>query len=161
FTGVGNFAQGSGGTTVNAAFSDPAGKDLLLTAGSSLQNNGHYVQFQFSTQGLAGVKMSLAAFRSGTGFSNDHLLYSTDGINFTSFAAYNPPISTNATYSLKSFDLSTVPALDDQIAVYLRLTVDTATNAGGTNHFDNVQISASTPTPTAIGGGLALFGFIA
>ncbi|HMP76149.1 MAG TPA: autotransporter-associated beta strand repeat-containing protein [Kiritimatiellia bacterium] len=122
------------GTTLNAVSGDPAGNDLLITGNSQ---NGRYLQFQVSMAGQVSLVLSFAMQRSAAnGFTSCQVSYSVDGVTFTNFGAAITPADSYTAYSV---DMSGVNALNNQAAVYIRLTVDGATSGGGTIRFDNFQ----------------------
>ncbi len=144
---------GNAGTTINAVSGDTAGADITITAGSGLQNNGRYIQFLLNMSGSEGLVMTYSARRSGTGFTTNLVAYSTDGVSFTPFATNTP---TQDSHALRSNDFGAVTALDDQGAVYIRITLDGATATAGNNRFDNFQFNALRRVFTLTDGALAL-----
>jgi PEP-CTERM motif len=127
------------GTTVNAVGADPAGNSLGL---ENNINNGNFLALSFSMGGHTGLSLSYASRRTTTGFNSDQWSYSTDGISFTPFgSAVNPTTST--TFGLVTLDISAATTLNDDATVFLRYTLNGATNSSGNNRVDNVQLNAS------------------
>lgn len=151
-----------------AVYSSPAGNGSLHSFSSTIWAVGDYYQFEVNTTGHTGVTISFDQTSSNTGPGGYNLSYSTDGVNFSLFTAYtvlanatpNIPWNTttyNSAYTF-NFDLSTVTALDNQAAVFLRLVDNSTVSAnggtvgtGGTDRVDNVVVSATVvPEPAAI-----------
>ncbi len=146
------------GTTVNRAPGDLSLETfaLSLKAGAQTVNNGMSIQFSVSTVNLIDLSLSYATRRSTTGFVTQTLAYSVNGGTFVNFGTFNPVDST--TFTTASFNLSAIDAIENQASVTFRITFTGATNAGGTNGLDNIQLTG-TPVPepsTWVGGALAL-----
>jgi hypothetical protein len=160
-----------------SVYTSPAGNGSPHAFSSTNWAIGDYYQFQSSTIGFSGIKISWDQTSSNTGPGRETLQYSTDGTTFTQFgseltilanASPNPTwnSSTASPIYTFSFDLSSLSALNNASAVYFRL-VDSSTisaNGGtvaptGTDRVDNFTI-ALVPEPTAISllGGLGLLG---
>jgi len=141
--GITNFA----GSTVNAIAPDAAGQALALEGGTTaLSNNNATLDVVVSLTNLQNPILTFASRNTSTGFNNNQVSWSTDGINYTNFATY----ALTTTFALQSFDFSAVNALDNASTVYLRITFLGATTASGNNRIDNVQVNASIiPTPGA------------
>lgn len=136
---------GSSNHTLNG---DPAGAALSLIAGSGspYPGNGSKITLQFSMLNLQNPILSFVTQGTATGFNSNQIAYSINGTDFTDFGSpYSPAVS----YSLQSFDLSTVDSLDNASSAYIRITFDGATGASGNNRIDNLQISAI-PEPSAL-----------
>ena len=145
-TGVTSF----GGSTVNQQASDSTGAGTALALVNQT-NNGKFLTLQVNTTGYFGLTYSFATQRTGTGFgpaaTPNQLSYSLDGTTYTPFATYTPA----AAFALQTFDLSSIPALDDQSNVYLRLTFNGASSASGNNRIDNLKVTAAnTPAPSSL-----------
>ena len=155
--------QGAGTLTGTHAglstFSTPAGNGSTKSFSSNAWVVGDYYQATVSTLGFQGVMFNFDQTGSNTGPRDWAVSYSTDGVNFTSFATYsivNVPswsTATNQPAYTKSFDLSGVTALNNQASVTLRIAVATTTSinggtvaSGGTSRVDNVQVQAA-PVP--------------
>ena len=122
--------------------------------------NGYFIVFGVSTTGLENINLAFQTRGTSTGFNSHTWGYSLDGITFTDLAGNNTAINTS-TYTLQTIDYSAITALNNQTMVYLRLTVNGATNTSGNNRFEDVVItgtapgaltSAATPTFTPASG---------
>lgn len=154
--GISNFA----GSSINAISPDPAGQALALQAGTNTgtPNNGASLLLKFSTTNLWDVQLSFATQRSGTGFTNNQLAYSTDGLAYTNIgSAYNPSTS----FALQSFDLSAISDIENKADVWLRITFNGATASAGNNRLDNIQINANPVPEPATMAVLAIAGALA
>ena len=159
-----------------------AASDWTTPSGNGSENSlnsnnwapGDYLQFQSSTVGLQDINVSWDQTRSSTGPTGFKLQYGTDGTTFTDSLVYtvlNNEIANGGTWNNTTFipnyhfdvDLSSIAALDNQPAVYFRLTnTVTGTNVAGTSRVDNFTILGVVPEPAtslllAIAG-LALMG---
>ncbi len=154
-----------GGTSLNALFPDDTtstgavGGSLALRAGNgsaAVTNNGKFVQFNISTVGItSGLALTYATQKTGTGFATQAWSFSTDGISFTPLASVTPQSSflnngTNVISTISIPDLAAYGVAN----LNVRVTFSGATNGGGNNRIDNVQVNGTVPTP----GSLALLG---
>lgn len=130
------------GTTVNAQGGDPAGQALAIAAGTSLVNNGSLLTFNASTAGFTSIVVSYAWQRTTTGFSNVTLQYSTDGLNFSTLSALNPPSAFDDV--VFTFDAPTGAGNNPLFA--FRFILDGATGATGNIRIDNFAVTGS-PIP--------------
>jgi hypothetical protein len=149
-----------GGSTMNARQGDPAGQAMTLQGGTSNANNGRFIEIHVSTVGFASITLSFATQATSTGFNNNQLEYSLDGVTFIPFAApYAPP----ATFGIVSFDFSSITGLNENPNAAFRITFNGATSASGNNRIDNIVIegqSAAVPEPASLlllGSGLSGF----
>lgn len=127
------------GTTLNNESSDPAEESLSLIAASGTAGNGGTITLELALTGMADPTLSFATQGTATGFNSVQLAWSTNGTDFFAFGgAYNP----SSTYSLQSFDLSSVNALDGAATAHFQLTFEGATGSSGNNRIDNIQITA-------------------
>ena len=133
------------GSTINRLNEDSAEESLSLIAGSANSGNGSSITLQISLVGQANPALSMATQGTATGFNAVQLSWSTDGIQFTDFGASYDPASF---FTLQSFDLSSVDALDGAPDVWLRLSFDGASSPTGNNRIDNLKIHAM-PEPSA------------
>ena len=161
-----------------SVYSSPAGNGSAHSFSSTLWAVGDYYQFQSSTIGFSGIKLTWDQTSSSTGPGKMALQYSTDGSTFTQFGsdltilqnggapypAWNGTTGTNA-YSF-SVDLSSITALNNAPAVYFRLMDSSTTSAsggtvsaGGTDRVDNFTIAVPEPTTGLfLLGGLGILG---
>jgi hypothetical protein len=132
------------GTSVNSIpVNTPGDTSLTLIPGAGLAGNDDFIEFQFSMTGLSNFGVSYATQRTSTGFNSNQWSYSTDGTNFTNFASV---INPNLSYSLTGPIITT--ALNNAATAYVRYTLAGATNAGGNNRIDNIQLlSNAIPAP--------------
>jgi len=136
------------GSSTQALNGDPAGASLSLIAGSGspYPGNGSKITLQFSMLNRLNPILSFVTQGTATGFNSNQIAYSINGTDFTDFGS---PYSSATSYSLQSFDLSTVDSLDNASSAYIRITFDGATGSTGNNRIDNLQISAI-PEPSAL-----------
>jgi hypothetical protein len=138
------------GTTLNAITPDPAGNDMGLRGGTLSPtipiNNGKSIVFSISTVGLSDLAMTFAIRRSTTGFADptdappsfNTVSYSSNGGgSYTTLTTFSIPV--DAVNIVKQFDFSTVPALNNNANVRIKITFDGATATLGNNRIDNVQ----------------------
>lgn len=167
--GLGTATSNTGGT-----FTNPAGWGSVESWGSDNWTIGEYFEFQVSTTGFESISLSWQQTGSNTGPANFNLSYSTDGVSFTSIGNYtvtNDGWNTTATpaASVKSFDLSSISAINNTASVYFRLSVVDAVSIaggtvanGGTSRIDNFTVAVvpepSTVALIGIGCGVLLFG---
>lgn len=150
---------------VGSAFSFPAGNGSARSMSANTWTVNDYYQFQVSTLGNAAAYLTLSYDQAGssTGPKNFQLAYSTDGTTFNNIGStYIVPASTWSSTppanSLFTFtpDLSSLPGLVGQTAVYFRMfdANTTSINGGtvaatGTDRIDNVII-AFVPEPSSM-----------
>lgn len=139
-----------GGTTTNARQGDVAGQSLVLQGGSLTANNGRNITFSVSTLGFSNILISFATQGTSTGFNNNQLQYSLDGLTFQNFgASYTPATAFGAVPF--SFDLSSIVGLNNNPNAVFRIVFNGATSATGNNRLDNLvvegQIVTTDPVP--------------
>ena len=173
---VAEFGTGTGlGVHASTAtvWSTPAGNGSVNSISSNNWAVGDYYQFTASTVGMEDLIVNWDQTGSNTGPRDFALSYSTTGLagSFTSFMNYSLVVSSwnsstvNSAFTFTA-DLSGVAALDNQAAVYIRMTDastisinGTTVASGGTGRIDNVVFNASpVPEPAtmaAVGLGVA------
>lgn len=141
-----------------AAFSSPAGNGSSNAFSSTHWLTGDFYEFQICTLGFESLSIQWDQMRSSDGPSSFRLLWSLDGINFTSILAYT------VTTSWTTFgSILLPPGLSDQDTIYLRLrNMSDAPNLTGANTIDNVVVvGMAIPVPGALPllGLAGLFGY--
>lgn len=127
------------GSSTNTLGSDTAGESLSLIAGGGMAGNGSSITLELSLAGLVDPVLSYATQGTATGFNSVQLAWSVNGADFYNFdTAYDPTTS----YSLQSFDFSSVNSLDGTASAYFQLRFDGATSTSGNNRIDNIQLTA-------------------
>lgn len=155
--------QAIGFHTGTTTYSNPAGNGSPESFSSTNWTVGDYYEFQTTTISASNIILSFDQISSGTGPRDFVVQYSTDGVNFTTFAgaggAYTvlenavPNLWTSSASNAASHyvvNLSSVIAINNQTTVYFRLT-NTSTIAangttvatGGTNRVDNFIVNGS------------------
>jgi len=162
-TGSAYTAQGTTGSnsgyglfldsTLNRASGDTsAGGSLLLlnnSSGGTSSLNNKYLTFSLSSTGYKDLSLTYAARVTNNVTASQAWSYSTDGTSFTNLSTIAP--SANGTFATQTLNLAAITALNDKSAFYLRMTYTTA-NAGGSQAFDNIQLTGTAiPEPAAIG----------
>jgi hypothetical protein len=149
------------GTELNRVGTDPAGTAL----GLQKENNGT-LTIGFSSAGYDNLELSFAARDPGSSFDSLALSYEYS-INGDDWMTIGDPVSPNINqYSIVTFDLSEVAALNNQASLFLRLTFTGANpNANTYLSIDNLQING-TGVPEAqslamAGVAVLLFGGVA
>ena len=145
------------GTTV---WSTPAGNGSAKSLSSNVWASGDYVQFKANASNYYNLALTYDQTGSATGPKEFKLQYSTDGTNFTDFGTtYNVvqgswSVGSNSTAYRISFDLSTLPVLNNNSIVYFRVvnTSSIANNGGsvltaGSSRLDNFTVIGS-PCPS-------------
>lgn len=145
-------------------YSNPAGNGSAESFSANNWAVGDYYQFQVSTIGFTGIGVSYDQISSSTGPGQFNFQYSTDGSLFTTVGS-TYSVLVNAAPDLWSsgipvtttsffYDLSTVTALNNQAAVYFRLTdaSTVAANGGpvattGTDRVDNFLVMTPPVNP--------------
>jgi hypothetical protein len=142
-----------------STYSNPSGNGSAESFSSTNWEIGDFYEFQISTEGYQDISISFDQTSSNTGPKDFGIFYSTTGVgDFTDTglmytvlanAAPNPTWSSGSPHAEFSFafDLSSISALDDQAAMFLRL-VDLSTvsanggvvQTGGTSRVDNFSI---------------------
>ena len=176
----GTFFGASTGSVVHASastWSSPVGNGSSHSLSANTWAVGDYFQFQTRTLGLNNIMVSYDQVSSSTGPGRFTFAYSTDGTTFTPFATdYTVLVNaapntwtsgTPVTTTTYTYDLSSVPALNNASFVWFRLIDSSTTSAGGatvatagTDRVDNFTVQVvPEPTTTAIAG-IGLFALV-
>jgi len=143
FTVVENFSGDTenlcGGSGAGAAFCPEGGPN-------SQENNGRSFTMAFSTEDWENITLSFWCRRTGTGFNNNTVDYSTDGGSTWNNKATFTPNSTSAG-SIQTFDFTNDPGVDDNPDFQIRITLDGGTSQFGNNRYDNITLEASSFLP--------------
>ncbi len=158
-----------------AVYSNPAGNGSAESFSSNFWAIGDYYQFSTSTLGYESIAFAFDQTRSSTGPGTFDLLWSTDGVTFSTLlddytvlnnaAPPGGPGAWNATTRFPEYGFGplALPAgAANQASIVFRL-VNQVTPGGtaGTNRVDNIVVSGTLiPTPGAAAL-LAVAGFIA
>ena len=138
------------GTTNNARQGAPAGQALSLQGGTGTANNGRNITFSVSTLGFANIIISFATQGTSTGFNSNQLQYSLDGLSWTNFGSpFTPATAFGSTPVV--FNLSAIPALNDNPNAAFRIIFNGSTTSTGNNRLDNLVVegtSTTIPEPT-------------
>lgn len=140
---------GSSGTAVNEYTGDAAGRDFYIQGGtksdSAYPENGKSVVFSVSMSGYQKLKVTYATFGTSSGFSEQDWSYSTDnGASYTLFNTFDESSGTAipTAYAIETVDFSSVTTFNNYSSVLFELTLNGATGASGSDHFDNIQFNA-------------------
>lgn len=139
--GAYQFIQNFAGATQNALPGFPSGGALSPQGGAGNSNNGMSIVMQVSTEDLQDINVSWTQRGTATGFNRREFAWSVDGSNYTVVDTDTGALG--ASWSLRSYDLSSVTEINDQANVFFRITLDGASNQSGNNRFDNLLISAT------------------
>lgn len=159
-SGEANCFHASSSTT----YSNPFGNGSAESYGSNNWVAGEYYQFHASTLGLTNVGFAFDQTSSDTGPESFLIQVSTNGTTFTSLAGSNYDVTNDSwtasasNYQSGSHHYFSIPQLDNQADVYVRITLaagSTAVNgsliaATGTSRVDNVVIGTSTALPVLL-----------
>lgn len=132
------------GTTMNDPRTTADASKAIAIANSSA--NGKSVVFKFSMTGFQNLELSYAQRGTASGFSTETWSYSTNGTDFTVVETISGTNQTNSDFVMRNVYFSTTD-LNDAAEVYIKLTVDGATNASGNNRIDNVVFRANLAGP--------------
>ena len=132
------------GTTMNDPRTTTDASKAIAIANSSA--NGKSVVFKFSMTGFQNLELSYAQRGTASGFTTETWSYSTNGTDFTVVETISGTNQTNSEFVMRNVYFSTAD-LNDAAVVYIKLTVDGATNASGNNRIDNVVFRANLAGP--------------
>jgi hypothetical protein len=153
--------------SASTVWSNPAGNGSVKSVSSNNWAPGDYYQFQLSSTGYSALSVTYDQTGSNTGPAQFKLQYSTNGTTFTDFQSYTVPSNAGVAYGWSSgtgitattftFDLSSVPALNNAANVYFRVTNTGTTSvngstvaATGTGRIDNFSVSGFTIFPLGL-----------
>lgn len=137
--GAYSFVQSFAGSTVNTLPGYNAGGSLSLQGATNTSNNGASILLTTSSVGFQNLQLSYALQTTSTGFNQRVLSWSTNGVDFVEFARDQQ----NGNFSVRSYDLAAITALNDQAEIFIKITVLGASNATGNNRFDNIVITGT------------------
>jgi hypothetical protein len=141
------------GSSVNLLAPSGSGGALAIQNGASGLNNGNWIQFKISTVGYgSSLVLNYASQRTATGFTDQAISYSTDGINFSSLTTVN---GLPSAFALQTVNFGAL-GVYNQANLYVRFTFSggSTSASNGNNRIDNVQFNADVPGP----GSLSLVG---
>lgn len=157
-----------GGTSQNRIGSDINGNALLISAGSSAGENGQTIVFSLGMSSYDDLVLTYATVRTSTGFTEQDWSYSTDGTSYTALTAIKgisiPTASgtiTSSSYAVETVDFSSVSTHNNPNSIWIRLTLNGATGASGSDRFDNIQFNADVIPEPAGWGAMAGAGLLA
>ncbi|MFN2260806.1 MAG: beta strand repeat-containing protein [Psychroflexus sp.] len=134
-------AEDFGGNDSNACVGSNAGKAF---SPRNSENNGNYFDLNFSSSGYQNLTLSFWVRRTGTGFDNNQIQYSTDsGQNFSNLTSGSFSPSNSTTGSVHSFDFSSITEVNDTENLVIRILLDGATSGTGNNRYDNIKLEGS------------------
>jgi hypothetical protein len=115
------------------------------TGWSQTATPNSYYEFNVSTVGYTGIKLSLWHSRSSTGPQNISVQYSVDGASFSEIGSYTVATSVSQT----TVDFSALPLLDNNPNARFRIYGINATGSGSLR-IDDVTVTGCQPaTPTS------------
>ena len=137
------------GSTINTCSGSAAGDAFVVQrrnpSGPPLGNTGGHLDFNFSSEGYENLTFSFWSRRSGSGFDNNKIQYSINGVGgpFTDLTGGN--YSPTTTGELKSFNISnSLPQVNNEAELVIRIVfdyVDPETGSTtGNNRIDNVKL---------------------
>lgn len=146
-------------TSGSVVYSNPAGNGSGESFSSNFWGVGDYYQFQTSSTLYSAIQIEFDQTGSSTGPRDFEIFYSTDNITYTTtgvtyqLTADGWSSSTYNSLSHRSYDFSSITALNNQANIYFRL-VNTSTTSigggtvatGGTGRVDNFTISGTVAT---------------
>lgn len=161
-------SQASGSHVLaGTVWSNPVGNGSAESFSSNFWSIGDYYQIKTSTAGYNNIAISFDQTRSSTGPGNFDLLWSSDGVTFSTLlndytvqvnASPNPVWASGGAREALYLISAPLPAGASNLSmIWFRIQSDTPTGAtAGTNRIDNVVVTGDLiPTP----GAVALMGF--
>lgn len=146
------------GTTLNTAPGNIQGTGSALRLTENKRQDAAYIQFTVNTLGLQSLSLSYAT--QATLIFKQTLSYSLTGSPGTFMAVGTQTVTSS--FSIITFDLTSVTAVNNQPTVTFRLTIDPVgvggNNSGATADFDNIQLKGVPEPATVASGALCLLG---
>lgn len=133
-----SWVESFAGTALNAEDGDDSGGSISIQGGTDTQNNGSYIQFEFSMTNRGSLEISYATRGTASGFNTQTWSWSTNGTDFTNFGTIENTNETN----FFLVEASAPADIDNQATVFLRATFDGATTSTGNNRLDNIKFVA-------------------
>lgn len=148
-----------------SAWTTPAGNGSTNCPSSNGWATGDYWQFKVATTGYSNITLVWDQMGSNTGPKSFLVQYSTDGSTFTDVPSSGYDIANDAwsagTYkavSTRNLSLAAISALNNQAAIYIRITLaagSTAINgsaiaSSGTSRIDNFYIGGIAGMPLTL-----------
>ncbi len=151
-TTASNITASINGTESDASYSGTAtGSNAFVqntTAGNAMSMSGNTNTNTWTlTMGgsnlylYASYKLYFQAQRSSTGATTITLSYSTDGTNYTNVSTTASP--GNGSYAEATIDMSSITAINNASALYIKFSGSGSTNNGGTLRMDNLEIQGT------------------
>lgn len=140
------------GTTINGVTGEVNGGSFCPRGGVDNVNNGAYFTITAPTTSMDNIVMTYATRRTTTGFNSHEVKYTIDGSTWL----------TKETLSLVGFENNWVPGqmftvdftgvtgVANNPNFAIRMVLTGATSATGNNRFDNIQITGSSQSATAV-----------
>jgi hypothetical protein len=123
------------GTLLNSKLNSDAGTALRL------RNPAGDLTIAIPTLGYKDVVLSYAVMRTGNGSQIQTLLYTTDGINYTSQGISDNIVSVTEIYTVKKFDFSAVPLVNNNPNFKVKIVFSNGSeNPTGNNRLDNLVL---------------------
>jgi len=134
------------GNDANACVGSAAGNAFCPRPGALLINNDAHIDFIFPTTGYEGINFSFWFRRTGAGFNNNVIEYSTNGgTTYTELTTFN--FGTGAGGTTFNFDFSAFPAVNNNPNFRIRIILKEGTDAVGNNRYDNVKLEGTACAP--------------
>ena len=108
-----------------------------------LRNPCSHLDILINSIGYRDLKLSYACKRTGSGAQTSELLYSTDGVTFSSASLEENSFTVIEEYELISLDFSKIQGLNNNSEAIIRIQFkDGNNNSSGNNRLDNIRILA-------------------
>lgn len=134
------------GSSSNACSGSSTGAAFCPRGGTGQENNGNSFVLAFPTTGYESITLSFWARRTGTGFNNNTIEYSTNGgSSYTNLTTFSPSSSSGG--SVESFDFSGISAINNNADFQIRITLNGSTSSTGNNRYDNIKLEGTVVLP--------------